>query len=99
MSKNKSESQVVHALRRAAERYGLELNESTYRELVNRIRKPGRKGNKPAILVERQSLRVSVWDIDLDGKMVRVVYDRTRKNIVTFLPRTGLMTYMNGGST
>jgi len=38
------------------------------------------------VFVERQSHRITVWDLNFKGKEVRVVYDNQRKSIVTFLP-------------
>jgi hypothetical protein len=71
-----------HARRRAAERYGLQLGRSTRTEIVGLI------ANSQATLVERQSLRVAVYDVTMaDGYLVRVVYDRKRHELVTFLPR------------
>lgn len=43
-----------------------------------------RNGN--AKFVERQSLRLTVWDVKLGDAMARVIYDSIRKQLVTFLP-------------
>lgn len=56
------------------------MGEETHRRIVNVIQ------SSRSRVVERQSLRVSVHDVDLDGVTVRVVYDRHRKQVVTFLP-------------
>lgn len=77
---NKAEAERRHARRRAMERYGIELGPAGRAELVAAIRS-GRSR-----LVVRQSLRVSVHDVPRDGGLVRVVYDRQRHEIVTFLP-------------
>jgi hypothetical protein len=76
----KKVAQRRHAKRRAAERYGLELNRHDMRTLVEQIQ------HGDAEFIERQSLRVSVWWVTVGGKRCRVVYDRLRKTIVTFLP-------------
>jgi hypothetical protein len=82
--RSKGDCQTVHAKRRGLERYQIEATENDLRHIVNLIQK-----NK-ATFVSRQSLRVSIWDVGVDfgtgDKTVRVVYDRDRKTIVTFLP-------------
>lgn len=79
---SKAKAEVAHARRRAQERYGLEVGRATRDEIRSTIR-----GGR-ARLVRRQSLRVGVFDVPLaDGFTVRVVWDRTRGTIVTFLPR------------
>lgn len=78
--RTKSELQREHAKKRAMERYGLTLNREQYGELVKKIQ----RGN--ARLMQKQSLRVSVWEIEIRGFKVLVVYDKKRHNIVTFLP-------------
>lgn len=72
----------VHARRRARERYGLEFGPTTESEVLRVIQ------SSRSRLIERQSNRVSVHEVTLgDGLVVRVVYDRKRKQVVTFLPR------------
>lgn len=86
----KAKSQTGHALRRAYERYGLRLTEHHLRDLVKRIQ------NNEAQYVVAQSLRIAVFDATVPNPHptpandcvlcpVRVVYDRDRKTIVTFL--------------
>lgn len=65
---------------RAAQRFGLRLNRHQLRELVQRVQRGDGR------CVARQSLRVSEWEMLVQGQLVRVIYDKTRKNIVTFLP-------------
>ncbi len=69
-----------HATLRAAERYGLVYDRDLRAQLLAAIR------HGDSIVVERQSNRVRVHDISFDGRTVRVVYDRERREIVTFLP-------------
>lgn len=76
----KAEAQAIHARKRARERHGVELGADSLRKIVDVIQ------SSRSRLVERQSLRVSVHDVDLDGATYRVVYDRNRKQVVTFLP-------------
>jgi len=76
----KAYAQGVHAIRRAAERYGLRIGKRTLQRLVADIQQ-GR-----GTFIRRQSNRVSLWQLNVEGRPVRVVYDRLRKTIVTFLP-------------
>ena len=79
-TRTKAKSQVVHAQRRALERYGLNVNEKTNRQFVNMI-----QAGK-ATLLQKQSLRVAKYRIEFEEKTYIVIYDRKRKTIVTFLP-------------
>lgn len=76
MTKTKARAQRQHAKRRAAERYGIELTARRRREIIAGIH------SHKYQFVERQSHRISVFLVD----GVRVVYDRQRKELVTFLP-------------
>ena len=78
--KRKDKALRVHSRRRAYERYGIELGPASRKAIVGAI-----QGglSRP---VERQSLRVTVHDVEFDGGVVRVVYDSRRKELVTFLP-------------
>lgn len=78
---NKARAQRAHAKARAAQRYNLRLNRSSLRLLVQAI-----QANKAQFLW-RESNRVTVWDIEFAGTLIRVVYDSFRKTIVTCLPR------------
>lgn len=42
--------------------------------------------NGNGIFIEKQSNRVTVWDLSLNSSVYRVVYDKDRKRIVTVLP-------------
>lgn len=79
-SKGKRKAQLKHAKRRFADRFEISLNDNEYLQLVNKIQ----KGN--AEFVERQSNRVTVWDVEHAEKTIRVVYDKRTKVIVTALP-------------
>lgn len=69
-----------HAKGRALERYDLDLNRHDLLAIVRLIQ------NQQGRFVERQSIRVSVWDVTYREKVVRAVYDKERHSIVTFLP-------------
>lgn len=80
MRRKKSKSQKRHFNCRMYQRYRITLSDSEYRDVVNIIQK------RRAVLIEKQSLRVSVYDIGIKGKKYRVVYDRMRKTLVTVFP-------------
>lgn len=73
----------AHSMQRAAQRYGVTLNGETRARIIAEIR-----GGRSR-MVKRQSNRVTIHDLELDGKRLRVVYDRHRAELVTFLPLEG----------
>lgn len=75
----KSQAQRIHAKRRALHRFGLELNTGDLKAIVEKIQ------NNKAKFVSRDSLRISKFQVEVDGKQVVCVYDKQRKEIVTFL--------------
>lgn len=77
---DKKKAQKIHAKRRALQRYSIELNKSLHKDWIHQIQ------NGVAKFVERQSNRISVYEILVEGKIIPVVYDKIRKNIVTVLP-------------
>jgi len=78
---SKKKSERLHARRRARERYGIEVGNHTRRKIIQAIQ----GGRSKA--VRRTSTNKTVHDVTLDdGFTVRVVYDKERKEIVTFLP-------------
>lgn len=81
MKKSKSQAQRIHAKRRALQRYDLALNREQLDALVKRI-----QTGDNVTFVLKQSNRISHYELEIEGKKVRVVYDRERHNIVTFLP-------------
>jgi hypothetical protein len=60
-------------------RFDVALNSNQYIQLVNRIKKG------KADFVRRQSNRVTLWDIEFEGQLIRVVYDKKTSAIVTAL--------------
>ncbi len=87
----KKEQQKRHAKRRFASRLGISLTQDLHILLVKKIQKG------EAVKVEKQSNRVSVWDIPVSGLLrdhpevnsIRAVYDSHTKNIVTALFKDG----------
>ena len=77
---SKADAEFHHACRRALERYSLCLTRSSYTALCQQIR--GGHGE----CLGRQSNRLSVWRVSLNGQTYPVVYDKNRHLIVTFLP-------------
>lgn len=80
MAKNKTEAQNKHAKQRALERYGIDLTRHKRQEIINKIQ------NGIAVLVRKQSHRVSIFSVKFEGQEVIVVYDRQRKTLASFLP-------------
>lgn len=76
----KQVAQRIHAKKRAAQRYGLVLNRGQLRQIVQLIQE------ERGVFLERQSLRVTLWQIEWEGRLCKVVYDSQRKNVVSFLP-------------
>jgi hypothetical protein len=78
-SKGKRKNQIKHAKKRFQKRFDIDLNANQYIQLVNRIKKG------KADFVRRQSNRVTIWDMNFEGKHIRVVYDKKTSAIVTAL--------------
>lgn len=77
---SKGKCQRKHAKRRALERYGIDFTHQNMIDLKHHIMS-GRSQN-----VVTQSNRVTIHTLEWQGQTVRVVYDKLRKNIVSFLP-------------
>lgn len=75
ITRQKHIAQRIHAKKRAKERYGVDFTTSDLKNLIDKIQ------NRKALLIEKQSLRLSVFKVDI----YYVVYDKKRKEIVTFL--------------
>lgn len=73
-------AQRAHAKRRAKQRYGLTLNRHELRQVVLQIQE-GR-----AKQIEKQGNGKFVFEVTYEGMVIPVVYDKTTKNVVTFLP-------------
>lgn len=77
---SKKQNQRFHARNRAQERYGIVYNKFLRKEILGLI------ANNKATLVSKPSLRVRIYELTLANQRVRLVYDKTRKEVVTFLP-------------
>jgi hypothetical protein len=75
--RSKRKAQKAHARRRAAERFGICLTNESYRDLVRQIQ------SNQAKFVEKQSNRVTLWEVDFAGKKAVAVYDKSRHTVIT----------------
>lgn len=82
MSYSKAQGQRYHALKRARDRYGVDLGEDGYRALVLAILR--RSPN--AQCFGRETLSFTRWRVRHEGVWMDAIYDRKRHQIVTFLP-------------
>lgn len=78
--KDKAKTQRIHARKRALQRYNIDINRNDIEEIIKKI------NSGEAKFIEKQSLRVSIWFVEIKGKKVKVVYDKLRKTIASFLP-------------
>ena len=78
--KPKHLSQRIHAKKRALQRYGVQLTTAQIFDLIDQIK------SRDAILVAKQTLRVKVYLVTHGDRYMVAVYDRKRKEIITFLP-------------
>lgn len=79
--KNKKNALIHHSIKRAQQRFGLDLNEYQIREISNIIAK-----QKPnCLFLSHQSNRVNKWAVKYNGQVLPVIYDNQRHLIVTFL--------------
>ncbi len=86
----KAYAQRKHAKRRFLQRTGILLTRELHDQLIAKIR----EGSSDVTFVEKQSNRVSVWDVahKVEGKEIitfRLVYDKMRRNITTVLNNAG----------
>ena len=86
--KTKKDSQRGHARRRLAERFGIRITNAELDALANNIR----QGIGECL--GRQSNRVTIWKIELEGRLMKCAYDKRTKEIVTFMP----MDYRDGAA-
>jgi len=70
----------IHAYRRFYERFGIVLTKGMHHKICEKVRLG------QGTFLKKSSLRVSVWEIDYEGQLYRLCYDKIRKAIVTVLP-------------
>lgn len=78
---SKAKRQRLHAKKRARQRYDLDLNRKDLDAIVKQI-----QSSTDAFFIKRSSQRVTLWYVIYNKIPLRVVYDKDRKNVVTFLP-------------
>ena len=83
---DKALAQRQHAVRRAAERFGVVLSTEAYDALVRQIQAG------QARFLFKESTRLSHFALVIGGVEVRAVYDRMRHTVVTVLPLDELAT-------
>ncbi len=83
MGRNKKKDIQRHAYNRCWDRFGFCLGKQEQEELVSLIQ------SHQADFVEKQSLRITLWDVKYRDKSMRLVYDKKRKKIVTVLYQDG----------
>ncbi len=91
-TKTKKKSQRQHTQRRASQRYGFTIGPKIYDELCHKIKNDSKD---ECVFLEKQSNRVSMWAVKVEGQWVPVIYDKERHSIATFLPIEALQPYQN----
>ena len=77
-TRSKKRNNYIHFKRRIRERYGISVNRVEYKELRNQVRNKG-------IFLGRQRANRTVYQVNLRGMKIIVVYDNRAGNIVTTL--------------
>jgi len=84
MSRRKRQDKAItlrrHFKNRLSERYGVQATNEDINKYVQMIQE-GR-----GRIVMKQSRRVSVWDLTINEKIIRVAYDKNRGELITALP-------------
>lgn len=68
-----------HAKKRALTRFNMLLLRKDFNTIIKTIH------TNKALLLERQSNRVSRWVLEYQGVLMQVVYDRQRRTVVTLM--------------
>lgn len=88
MSKwDKKSAQMHHARQRAIQRYDLEFDQAMHTTFLQAIQSCN---TKKAVKLWQQSNRISIFKVWFDERWIPVVYDRQRKQVVTFLPKEAM---------
>lgn len=81
--KSKKHRQVEHTSKRFQERFGIHYTQFIKDQILNKIH------SGKAVLHMKSTNRISLWDVELETKektiMVRVAYDRLRRNVASVL--------------
>jgi hypothetical protein len=76
----KREGQILHAQKRARQRFGLYFSEHQLDQLAQDIQTQKLK------FLERQSLRITVWLACIEEMEIVLVYDSKRQVVTTLIP-------------
>lgn len=76
----KKKCQMIHLKYRWADRVGGSLTQKTYDDILFMIK------NYKTKLIHKQSNRVSIHEVKIENKTIKVVYDKLRSQIVTVIP-------------
>lgn len=77
---NKKYAQRIHAKSRAKERYGIDFTAQKRNEIIKMIK------HDHVVSRKKQTNRTSIITIRYGDQLIKLVYDKSRKEIVTFLP-------------
>lgn len=81
--KSKKRCQIEHTAKRFEERFNIIYTQYIKDQILNKIH------SGKAVLHKKSTNRISLWDVELEIKdqrlMVRVVYDRLRRNVASVL--------------
>lgn len=75
-------AQEKHFIRRAKERFGVDLSPTRYRSMLRKLE--NQEGEVK--FIQHQPPNRTVWVMRVAGRMMRVVYDHTTERLVTALP-------------
>lgn len=75
----KKKAQQIHARRRAMARFGITFGRGRQAEAIRQIQ------SQKARFLKRQSNRVSIWEVEVEGVKMVAVYDASRKAIATVM--------------
>lgn len=80
MRRDKASCQRIHAKRRALQRFAIDLDYAKQDQIIQMIQKGKAK------FISRDSIRVSIFAVEFEGKLLKVVYDADRKTLASVLP-------------
>lgn len=80
----KREAQNIHAIKRARQRYKVELTLDDLKQIANKIRKG------KSTFVESSTLRVTKHLVTHKGIVMVVAYDKYRNAVCSLLPKSSL---------
>ena len=79
---SKKTSLLFHCRKRYRQRYEHKLTKDLYNDFIDQIL------TNEAELISKQSNRVYIYDVQIKGNKVRLVFDNLRISIITFLETT-----------